>query len=290
MVVLSKLKSLRQLYKSKKSDVGVGLFLMGSFYLEIVITHTSDRLRFEVIDSYMNRLDTFVFFICYCKTRQKIRFLCFKKKKPMKLLILFLFCTSFTIHAQIQEETNNARSAREYQEALDATYSNADSTILSRKKLRRFKTLGFFPINLKYRVQADFKRTPAAVPFLIMTSSGREREYVSYGILSFALMGQNFDLPIYQNTKYVKEPNQKYGQSLFLPFTDYTSGVESYGAGRYIDVEISDIVNNKLIIDFNKAYNPYCAYTTGYSCPIPPEANDLKIRIEAGVKAYDKEH
>ena len=208
----------------------------------------------------------------------------------MRFLMLFLFCIPFAIQAQTQDETHHAQTAKAYQKALDATYSNVDSTILSRKQLRKFKTLGFFPIDKKFRVQADFKRTPEAIPFMVMTSSGREREYVSYGILTFELMGQNFELPIYQNTKYIKEPNHKYGQSLFLPFTDYTSGVESYGAGRYIDVEISDIVDDKLIIDFNKAYNPYCAYTTGYSCPIPPEANDLKIRIEAGVKAYDKEH
>tara|TARA_R110001632_G_scaffold180766_2_gene300888 strand:+ start:486 stop:1121 length:636 start_codon:yes stop_codon:yes gene_type:complete len=210
--------------------------------------------------------------------------------KPMKFLILFLFCIPFAIHAQTQDESHYVQSAKAYQEALDATYSNADSTILSRKQLRKFKTLGFFPVDIKYSVQADFKRTPEAIPFMVMTSSGLEREYVSYGTLTFELMGQNFRLPIYQNTTYIKEPDHKYGQSLFLPFTDYTSGVESYGAGRYIDVVISDIVDNKLFIDFNKAYNPYCAYTTGYSCPIPPEANDLKIRIEAGVKAYDKEH
>lgn len=194
------------------------------------------------------------------------------------------------MNAQEKDEVHYAQSAKAYQEALDATYSNADSTILSRKQLRKFKTLGFFPVDIKYRVQADFKRTPEAIPFMVMTSSGLEREYVSYGTLTFDLMGRNFNLPIYQNTKYIKEPDHKYGQSLFLPFTDYTSGVESYGAGRYIDVVISDIVDNKLFIDFNKAYNPYCAYTTGYSCPIPPDANDLKIRIEAGVKAYGKEH
>lgn len=210
----------------------------------------------------------------------------------MRIFIFLLICSCipFVVGAQEQEVRDYVQNAKAYQEALDATYANPDSTILSRKQLKKFTTLGFFPIDLKYRVNADFKRTPQAKPFMVMTSSGKDREYVSYGILYFQLEGEDFEIPIYQNTMFIKEPNHKYAQSLFLPFTDYTSGVETYGAGRYIDVEISDIVDNKLIIDFNKAYNPYCAYATGYSCPIPPEANDLKIRIVAGVKAYNKEH
>ncbi|MBV1925399.1 MAG: DUF1684 domain-containing protein [Dokdonia sp.] len=208
----------------------------------------------------------------------------------MKFLMVLLLCVSVTLGAQEPNEARYIQSAKAYQDALDATYANADSTILSRKQQRKFTTLGFFPIDVNYRVEAVFKRTPDALPFMVMTSSGNDREYVSYGTLHFALQGQDFTLPIYQNTKYILEPDQKYGQSLFLPFTDYTSGVETYGAGRYIDVEISDILENRLIIDFNKAYNPYCAYTKGYSCPIPPEANDLKIRIEAGVKGYEKKY
>jgi len=81
-----------------------------------------------------------------------------------------------------------------------------------------------------------------------------------------------------------------YADYLFIPFTDNTSGNESYGGGRYLDYKISDIKNNKLLLDFNKAYNPYCAYTTGYNCPIPPAENDLKVAIKAGEKAFEKKH
>ena len=82
----------------------------------------------------------------------------------------------------------------------------------------------------------------------------------------------------------------QYKNYLFLPFTDATTGVETYESGRYIDLEINDIKDNLVIIDFNKAYNPYCAYTTGYNCPIPPAENDLHIAITAGEKAYGKKH
>ena len=81
---------------------------------------------------------------------------------------------------------------------------------------------------------------------------------------------------------------EKLREYLFVPFGDATSGFESYGGGRYIEFYISDIKNNKVIIDFNKAYNPYCAYTTGYNCPIPPTENMLTVAITAGEKNYDK--
>jgi uncharacterized protein (DUF1684 family) len=81
---------------------------------------------------------------------------------------------------------------------------------------------------------------------------------------------------------------EKLREYLFVPFGDATSGFESYGGGRYIEFYISDIKNNKVIIDFNKAYNPYCAYTTGYNCPIPPAENLLTVAIPAGEKNYGK--
>jgi uncharacterized protein (DUF1684 family) len=83
----------------------------------------------------------------------------------------------------------------------------------------------------------------------------------------------------------------EYKDHLFLPFTDLTSGEETYTAGRYIDLSFEDIIDNKVVIDFNKAYNPYCAYVSGkYNCPIPPRENTLSVAILAGEKNYGKEH
>ena len=82
--------------------------------------------------------------------------------------------------------------------------------------------------------------------------------------------------------------SEKYKDYLFIPFTDKTSGIETYGGGRYIDLVLSDIVNKTCTIDFNKAYNPYCAYTAGYNCPIPPKENDLPVAIKAGELNFAK--
>ncbi len=93
-------------------------------------------------------------------------------------------------------------------------------------------------------------------------------------------------LYIYQSEALMQQ--EKYKYYLFVPFGDVTSGFTSYGGGRYMDFTFQDIKNNKLSIDFNKAYNPYCAYTAGYNCPIPPKENLLTVAIDAGEKSYGK--
>ena len=93
----------------------------------------------------------------------------------------------------------------------------------------------------------------------------------------------NLKLNIYQNHRLRKM--EKYRNHLFLPFTDLTNGEETYGGGRYIDLSIPD--SDTIIIDFNKAYNPYCAYSSTRSCPIPPRENDLDLKVEAGVRTVN---
>lgn len=84
---------------------------------------------------------------------------------------------------------------------------------------------------------------------------------------------------------------EKYADHLFIPFTDMTSGEESYENGRYIDLSIADVESGHFTIDFNKAYNPYCAYVSDlYNCPIPPKENHLSIKIKAGEMKYGKLH
>ena len=109
-------------------------------------------------------------------------------------------------------------------------------------------------------------------------------EYREYGELRFKLDEKKFKLTLYQNIKLMEK--ERYEDYLFIPFTDETNGEESYGGGRYIDFRIPK--GKEVVLDFNKAYNPYCAYNSKYSCPIPPPKNDLSIPIKAGVKAWDK--
>jgi uncharacterized protein (DUF1684 family) len=114
------------------------------------------------------------------------------------------------------------------------------------------------------------------------TTTDRKPLYVKYGELHFTIKGIKCQLNVYQNIDLSKKPG--YADYLFLPFTDLTSGVESYGGGRYIDLRMQE--SKQWTINFNLAYNPYCAYNEIYSCPIPPQENDLKVEVKAGVKKF----
>src|SRR4029077_12782195 len=115
---------------------------------------------------------------------------------------------------------------------------------------------------------------------------GKTKRFFKYGLLSFSLHGSLLHLFVYQSEALMKKEEMK--EYLFVPFGDATSGFESYGGGRYIDLSISAIKKNRVILDFNKAYNPYCAYASGYNCPIPPLENLLTVPIVAGEKNYGK--
>ncbi len=153
-------------------------------------------------------------------------------------------------------------------------------------KKKDIKHLRFFDPDSKYQVSASFSRTTDATPFEMLTSSGKTRSYVAYGILEFEIAGKTQNLTIYRSLDLQKIP--KYRHYAFVPFKDLTNGKLSYGGGRYLDLQTTDIENGHLVLDFNKAYNPYCAYSAGYSCPIPPEANHLQVEINAGEQNFSK--
>jgi len=171
-----------------------------------------------------------------------------------------------------------------FQEELNKEYADSATSPLTPEDLATFKSLDFYPIKEKYRVVAKFTRTPDAVPFKMQTTTDRAPEYVKYGEVEFILKGKNIKVNIYQSLRLRK--TEKYKDYLFLPFRDLTSGKTSYGGGRYVDLKIPE--GDTMIIDFNKAYNPYCAYNHKYSCVIPPPENFIKVKIKAGVKKFGK--
>jgi uncharacterized protein (DUF1684 family) len=147
--------------------------------------------------------------------------------------------------------------------------------------------LRFYNPDKHYKVNAKFIKTQLAYPFDMATLDGQKRKYIEYGTLVFNLKGKSYTLKIYQNLSLMDKP--EYQDLLFLPFTDLTNGKETYTGGRYLDYHIPDIRNNILELDFNKAYNPYCAYSNDYSCPRPPEENNLNVAIKAGEKKFGRE-
>jgi len=121
-------------------------------------------------------------------------------------------------------------------------------------------------------------------PFELPTYSGITKTFIKYATLSFDLGGETRDLSVYRNLEVIRMP--QYKNYLFLPFKDQTSGDITYGGGRYINLSTLDIKNSKVELDFNKCYNPWCAYSDGFNCPIPPVENTLNMEILAGEKNY----
>jgi uncharacterized protein (DUF1684 family) len=149
------------------------------------------------------------------------------------------------------------------------------------------KQMHFFDVNEKYRVVAKFEKATTDQWFEMPTSGRIKKVFRVYGVLSFRINDTLVKLNLYQSQGLMS--NDQYKNYLFLPFTDATTGTETYESGRYIDLQTGDIKDSELIIDFNKAYNPYCAYVSGvYNCPIPPAANHLPVAILAGEKIYGK--
>ncbi len=198
----------------------------------------------------------------------------------------FVFLLNFTT-AFSQSRREQLREIKKFQKELNKEYRTPSTTPLRAENLKNFTQHPFFPANLKYRVQATLEKIAGAPPFEIQTSSGKTKTYQEYGKLHFSVEGKPYTLTVYVSPALMKDP--AYSDYLFLPFHDATNGTETYGGGRYIDLRIPK--GKTLTVDFNKAYQPYCAYNAyDYSCPIVPVENTLPIRIEAGVKYDDVYH
>ena len=175
----------------------------------------------------------------------------------------------------------------EYQRALNASYKDASKSPLKKKDLKKFKGLDFFPIDSTFIVTAKLTKIANAPIFEMATTTDRKPLYKEYGLLKFKLKGAETQLTIYQSQDDLRD--EKYKKYLFLPFTDDTSGNESYGGGRYMDVMTTDEkADGTISLNFNNTYNPYCAYNDKYSCPLTPRKNHLDIEIKAGIKVFEK--
>ncbi|MEM6894226.1 MAG: DUF1684 domain-containing protein [Bacteroidota bacterium] len=194
----------------------------------------------------------------------------------MRYVLLFaLFAFGTLAEAQTHKD-----SVLAFQKEQNAFYANPDKSPLLAEDLKIFKGHPFFEPNEIFRVKAKFERVENALPFFMKTTTDRLPKYQLYGVATFEINGELFQLSLYQSLSLRKTPEE--ANLLFVPFTDLTNGHGTYDGGRFMDVEIP--LGDTIIIDFNRAYNPYCAYSPYYSCPIPPKENHLETKILAGVQ------
>lgn len=147
------------------------------------------------------------------------------------------------------------------------------------KDKNRVEDIQYFAPKEAYKVQASIEVFETPKPVEIATSNGKSDNYLQYAYLNFELQGQKYKLLALREN--IQMPN------LWVGFRDATSGKTTYGGGRYLDLAYRN-GQKTITLDFNLAYNPYCAYTEGFACPIPPRENTLPIAIEAGEKDFVK--
>lgn len=176
-----------------------------------------------------------------------------------------------TLSKQLVQEIEGFRKEK------DSYFASDSESPIPGEDRPGFKGLRYFP-SPDYRVKARLNRFDKAEVISMTTSKGTIRPYVKYGAFRFELEGKRLQLHAY---KAADDPQQN---SLFVPFTDETSGRESYGTGRYLDIE--EARGRGYVLDFNLAYNPYCAYNENYVCPFPGRENRLPLAVKAGEKSY----
>ncbi len=174
------------------------------------------------------------------------------------------------------------RSA-EARKAKDKAFQEAESPLADSYRAG-FKGLSYYPIDPRYCFQGRIYRLPQGQFIRMAASDGEMRKAIHWGYFRFQLSADTIcTLQVYK----MIDPDPRVQESLFLPFIDAGAGKETYGGGRFLDLE--EKAEGDYIVDFNQAYNPYCAYGKKYSCPVPPRENRLSVAIPAGEKIFVRE-
>jgi uncharacterized protein (DUF1684 family) len=163
----------------------------------------------------------------------------------------------------------------------DAVFRSGAQSPLPPAERSGFAGLKYYPPNPALRFHTKLNRYPAPKAVRLGTNTGEIQSGLRYGYFEFEVNGVTCRLQAYR----MDDTPAEGGPLLFIPFKDATSGSETYGAGRYIDLH--ENTSGIYDLDFNRAFNPYCAYGKGYSCPVPPEENRLAVPIRAGEKKYE---
>jgi uncharacterized protein len=198
----------------------------------------------------------------------------------MKVFLLLIFFFVTTVNAQIFYGTTDLQTFRN---GRDKEFKDKKESPLTETDFSLFKGIDNFENNKKFRVNAKFTLAQNQKSFQILTSSGKSKSAVKVGVVTFKINKLIYKLNAYQIGKITED--DEYKDLLFIPFKDLSNGIETYSGGRYIDIWKPK--GNTVILDFNLAYNPSCAYGSDrYSCPIPPKENFLKLKVLAGEKKF----
>ncbi len=199
----------------------------------------------------------------------------------MKKVILILVPIALLVFVLTQSGGSSdeyINEIEEFREDMHDFFKNAEASPFVQKGIE-YEPVTFFPPNPDFKVRAKLDRLTTRETVSITNSDGTQAKYLKFARANFSLQGSEYSLLILKQLGF--------GNFYLTAFLDETSAISTYGGGRYIDVEIGK--SDQIEIDFNKAYNPYCAYIEDFLCPLPPRENYLEVAIEAGEKDYKTE-
>ncbi|MEQ9402792.1 MAG: DUF1684 domain-containing protein [Cyclobacteriaceae bacterium] len=189
---------------------------------------------------------------------------------PIGIILLFLF--------QSHDSDEYINSLEKYREEKHNFFKNSEGSPFVQKKID-YQPVTFFPPDPDFKVNARLEKLSTRETLKISNTDGSAINYLKFANAKFKLKGNEYSLLILKALGF--------GNQYLTAFIDKTSGISTYGGGRYLDLVIGK--SDRIEIDFNKAYNPYCAYSEDYLCPLPPRENFLEVAIEAGEKDYKTE-
>lgn len=203
-------------------------------------------------------------------------------QRPLKLIILagLALVLVYIARDAFFNDDNYIKPLLQEREDKDLTFRSRSNSPFNDEDRRAFKNLVYYEPNLAYQVKAKVAPLAKQDTLLMPLTNGSYEPYLRYGQATFELDGAPHELMLYKKLSGEKE-------GLFVPFTDKTNGFETYGGGRFLDVPFEE-GDKTVLLDFNRAYSPFCAFNPDYVCPVPPKDNRLNIAIPAGEKTYGK--
>jgi uncharacterized protein (DUF1684 family) len=189
------------------------------------------------------------------------------------MLVTLALTSPVACTRQNPEQRAYADSLQEWRQRKDAYMRGADGPLTPEQRAA-FHGLRYFAPRPDLVFEASLEAPAVTDTVRFLTSTNTQEAYLRLGVLRFEFGGERYALTVFRSLD----------GHLFLPFTDATSGRETYGAGRYVEPE--PLPDGRFRIDLNHAYNPYCAYNTNWVCPIAPPENHLTLRVDAGERVF----
>ncbi|UOQ97349.1 DUF1684 domain-containing protein [Hymenobacter sp. 5317J-9] len=199
--------------------------------------------------------------------------------KKIALAAAIIGIVLYSINGSRPDSGAYAAQMRKARGEKNRSFRESAQSPLSEAQKAQFDSLKYYPADLALVVEATVSRNAAPDTTLLQMSDNRAEKYLRWGQAKFRIGTQAQQLALY-----LKADGKD--STLFIPFTDATNGRETYGGGRYLDAALPEPDATEIKLDFNQAYNPYCAYNNDYSCPVPPAENRLDVPIAAGEKSF----